>query len=439
VSDEPRNPALLVPPGSSGVVELGGGVTAHVVRGARPGPIVWAWVPMGLSDPSQVQALGELRDRLVPDELVGAVGLLLQGPAIPPAREAYRDAAAVRAVCHEAAALVILETAAPGFLTLPHVELDVGDANARRVARALGARFAVPMPAPINRAIVTAPTVTWIDGEQERLARPVIDRVAASLGSLLGTLGMTSDPPLRPELRVVLKSVATVDAWGDGLMEAVVMPGDIVDKGQAIAYVGPPGTRARRTLRAPVSGVVLWVSAEQRIGLAGEVGIGRLSRALGKLKKKARHDHEALGAGDGGGEILDLGWCEHVALPELGLKLRAKIDTGARSCALHVTSLHEVAFDDDGNVLMDVQLADETGRTRATRVAVVEYAHVKDSGGHTERRPVIETLLALGDRVERVRVTLTDRGDMRFPMLVGRTALTAAARVHPSRRYLLGR
>jgi len=428
--DLTRNPALLVPPGSSGVIELGGEVTAHVVRGVRPGPIVWAWVPHGMSDPSQVQALAELRDRLVPDELMGAVGLLLRGPAIPPAREAYRDAAAVRAVCHEAAALVLLQTAAPGFFTLPHVELDVGDAAARNVARALGARFALPLPAPINRGIVTAPTVMAIDGEQERLSRPVIDRVAAQLGSLLGTLGMTSDPPVKPEVRVVLKSVVTVDAWGDELMEMVVAPGDVVDKGQAIAFVGPPGTRARRTLRAPASGVVLSVSAEQRIGLAGEITIGKLSRALPKVKRAhGPRDHEAL----------DLGWCEHVALPELGLKLKAKIDTGARSCALHVTSMREVSFDDDGNVLMDVQLPDETGRARATRVAVVEYAYVKDSGGHSERRPVIETLLALGERVERVRVTLTDRGDMRFPMLVGRTALVATARVHPSRRYLLGR
>jgi hypothetical protein len=430
MTSEPRNPALLVAPGTSGVVHLGGGVEAHVVRGARPGPMVWAWVPMAIGNPSQVQALAELRDRLVPDELMGAVGLLLGGPAIPPAREAYRDAAAVRAVCHQAAALVILETAPPGYLTLPHVELDVSDAAARKVARALGARFALPMPVPINRNIVTAPTVFAIDGEQERLSRPVIDRVAAQLGSLLGTLGMTSDPPVKPEVRVVLKNVVEVDAWGDELMEAVAAPGDIVDKGQAIAYVGPPGTRARRTLRAPVSGVVLSVTAEQRIGLAGAVTIGKLARALPKVKQLC---------GPGDGEALDLGWCEHVALPELGLKLRAKIDTGARSCALHVTSMREVSFDDDGNVLMDVQLADETGRARATRVAVVEYAHVKDSGGHTERRPVIETLLALGSRVERVRVTLTDRGDMRFPMLVGRTALTATARVHPSRRYLLGR
>jgi hypothetical protein len=52
---------------------------------------------------------------------------------------------------------------------------------------------------------------------------------------------------------------------------------------------------------------------------------------------------------------------------------------------------------------------------------------------------VIETLLHLGESRERVRVTLTDRGDMRFPMLVGRTGLAGNVRVHPQRRYLLGR
>jgi hypothetical protein len=136
--------------------------------------------------------------------------------------------------------------------------------------------------------------------------------------------------------------------------------------------------------------------------------------------------------------VFDVGWCEHVALPELGVRLKAKIDTGARSCALHVTAMREVGFDDIGNVILDIEVPDDRGVARAVRVMVVEYAHVKDSGGHTERRPVIETLLGLGDRTWRVRVTLTDRGDMRFPMLVGRTALTADMRVHPTRRYLWG-
>jgi len=161
---------------------------------------------------------------------------------------------------------------------------------------------------------------------------------------------------------------------------------------------------------------------------AGGITIGKLSRALPKLRAPRKS-----------GDTFDVGWCEHVALPELGVTLRAKIDTGARSCALHVTSMREIGFDDDGNVLLDLTLPDDRGNERALRVVVVEYAHVKDSGGHTERRPVIETLLKMGERGWRVRVTLTDRGDMRFPMLVGRTALGPEMRVHPSRRYLAGR
>jgi hypothetical protein len=173
--------------------------------------------------------------------------------------------------------------------------------------------------------------------------------------------------------------------------------------------------------------VVLSLPAAQSPGVGG-ITIGKLSRALPKLRAPKRNS-----------ETFDIGWCEHVALPELGVTLRAKIDTGARSCALHVTSMREIGFDDSGNVLCDITLPDEQGKERALRVVVVEYAQVKDSGGHTERRPVIETLLRMGDRGWRVRVTLTDRGDMRFPMLVGRTALGPDMRVHPSRRFLAGR
>jgi hypothetical protein len=314
------------------------------------------------------------------------------------------------------------------LVAAPHAELDIADAAARTVARALGARFALPAQLPLERRIIarTTPLVWWIDGEQERLSRAVIDRAAAAIGSLLGTLGVTDDPPLHPDVRVIVKSVATVETSG-GVLEAVAHPGDIVERGQPIAYEGPPGARERRTVRAPASGVLLSLPAAQSPG-AGVITIGKLSRTLPKLRAPKRSP-----------EIFDIGWCEHVSLPELGVKLRAKIDTGARSCALHVTQLREMGFDDDGNVLCDVTIPDERGIERALRVVVVEYAHVKDSGGHTERRPVIETLLRMGDRGWRVRVTLTDRGDMRFPMLVGRTALTPDMRVHPSRRYLSGR
>ncbi|MGZ3438106.1 MAG: putative ATP-dependent zinc protease [Polyangia bacterium] len=421
-----RNAALLVPAGESGELPLARDVTAHVVRGERPGPVVWAWAPRGESDPSMAQALGELRDRLSPRYMAGAVGLLLQGPPPPFAGEAYRWSDAIRTVTEGADALVLLAGPPSPLVAAPHAELDIGDAAARKIARALGARFALPAHLPLERRIVVTAPVWWIDGEQERLSRAVIDRAAAALGSLLGTLGITDDPPLHPDVRVIVKKLATVETSG-GVLEAVAHPGDIVERGQPIAYEGPPGARERRTVRAPASGVLVSLPAAQSPG-AGVITVGKLSRTLPKLRAPKPSP-----------EIFDIGWCEHVALPELGVKLRAKVDTGARSCALHVTSLREIGFDDGGNVLCDVTIPDERGIERALRVVVVEYAHVKDSGGHTERRPVIETLLRMGDRGWRVRVTLTDRGDMRFPMLVGRTALLPDMRVHPNRRWLSGR
>jgi hypothetical protein len=425
-----RNPALLVGPGESGPLDLMRGVRAHVVRGDEPGPIVWAWTPRGDGDPSLQQALAELRDRLSPQRMRGAVGLLLDGPPPPLGHESYPWAELVRAIAHDSDALVLLSSLPVGFEAAPHIELDVSSTVARKVARALGARFVAPESVPLQRALVGPAAVSWIDGESERLTRAVIDRAADALGSLCGTLGITDDPPAAPDVRVVLKTIVPVDAGGPGLVEPVVTAGELVARGQPVAYAGAPGTRARRTLRAPVNGVVLWLRSGQV--LAGDVmGIGRLSSALPKLQK-AR-----LPAPSGG--TFDVGWCENVSLPELGVKLRAKIDTGARSCALHVTSMQEIGFDDDGNVLMDIALPDARGRSRSLRVVVAEYAHVKDSSGHISRRPVIETLMALGARAWRVRVTLTDRGDMRFPMLVGRTALTADMRVNPARRYLARR
>jgi hypothetical protein len=72
------------------------------------------------------------------------------------------------------------------------------------------------------------------------------------------------------------------------------------------------------------------------------------------------------------------------------------------------------------------------------RAVVRGYVVVRDTSGRMERRPVIETALRLGPLKRRIAVTLTNRGDMRFPMLIGRTALGAAVVVDPARRYLLG-
>jgi hypothetical protein len=429
------NPVELIPPGERGEVVLGPDLVAHVVRGAAPGPIVWAWAPRGDGDPSMAQALGEVRDELHPASMRGALGLLLDGPppplvAAPGFREEYPWHAAIRAICRDAAAVVLLESMLPGYQAAPHVACDLTDDRARRVARALGARFlapplVVPTPSP---SVVTAPSVLWLDGEAERLERPVVDRAARALRSLFATLGMIDAPPSTVDTRIVLRAIAEVEAGGPGLVEIAVPPGAIVRAGEVVAWVGAPGLRSRRALRAPSGGVVLYARGGLVPG-GRVVGIGKLRRTLPELAARAPAR-----------ELVTVGWCETVALPELGVSsLPAKIDTGARTSALHVASLREEGWTGDGRPLVALEVPTGVGDgTTIARAPIAEYTWVRDSSGHAARRPVIETTLRLGPIESRVRVSLTDRGDMSFPMLVGRTALAGRARVDPGRRFLLG-
>ena len=131
-----------------------------------------------------------------------------------------------------------------------------------------------------------------------------------------------------------------------------------------------------------------------------------------------------------------------MSLPELGIpRLHAKIDTGARTSALHVRSMRPVG-ELAGRPILELQLPigrrPSGGKGTVARVVVEEYVTVRDSGGHSERRPVIETTLVLGPLRRRVRISLTDRGDMLFPMLVGRTAVGDHFLVDASGRHLLG-
>lgn len=127
-----------------------------------------------------------------------------------------------------------------------------------------------------------------------------------------------------------------------------------------------------------------------------------------------------------------LGWLEHVDLPELRVySLRAKLDTGAKSSALHVDNLRllsprQAAFD----VIMD------GGRVRHVTARVSRKARVKSSNGHFDRRIFIETKLRIGDMVRDIEMSLVDREKMLHRMLVGRTSLKGLL-VDPSRRYLL--
>lgn len=135
-----------------------------------------------------------------------------------------------------------------------------------------------------------------------------------------------------------------------------------------------------------------------------------------------------------------LGWREWVSLPELGLEdIKAKVDTGARSSALHAFEVRP--FTQHGRKRVEFRMHPNQ-RDLDTVVAcvadVVDERMVTDSGGHREQRIVIETLLRIGEHERRIEVTLTSRDTMLFRMLLGRTALRGWALVNPGRSYRSG-
>ena len=135
-----------------------------------------------------------------------------------------------------------------------------------------------------------------------------------------------------------------------------------------------------------------------------------------------------------------LGWREWIGLPDFGLTIKAKVDTGARTSALHTFAVEP--FERDGKEWVRFAMHPDqynTEREVTCEAPVIDYRPVMDSGGHKEDRYVIETVIELGGQSWPVEVTLAARDNMRFRMLLGRTAINGRAVVDPQKSYLVSK
>lgn len=136
-----------------------------------------------------------------------------------------------------------------------------------------------------------------------------------------------------------------------------------------------------------------------------------------------------------------IGWREWVALPQLGIaKIKAKIDTGARTSALHAFSLKPFTENGRDKITFEIHPLQHNKNEVVTCTAdVIDKREVTDSGGHTEERFVIMTELVIAGESWPIEITLTERENMLFRMLLGRSALRRHFVVNPARSFVTTR
>lgn len=139
--------------------------------------------------------------------------------------------------------------------------------------------------------------------------------------------------------------------------------------------------------------------------------------------------------------LLRVGWREWLGLPDLGLPaIKAKVDTGARTSALH--AFYTKAYDQNGIDMVEFGIHPIQKNNQLEVIChapIIDRREISDSGGHKEMRYVIETNLVIGDHQWPIELTLTNRDTMRFRMLLGRRAMEHKVVVEPGSSYLNGK
>jgi predicted deacylase len=488
---------VTVPPGEARAVEIPLSPRRRAPRPAgvrlNPGaataepapaaPTVPAWVAVGLKPGPRVSVVGAVRGHettaalaaarlaagLDPAALVGSVvivpvlrpggrlsrtgrpGPAWRFPGDAAGKRAARDAFALFSdVAIGASALVVLGVPRRGRGGVVVAQGRLTDPRVRRLAHGSGASamFAAPSKSQGLLAAAAAARIPGVllSAAGDTRTADSLARAARSVLAATGVLARTGEgipAETSAEQPAVAARSVRVRAAIDGFLETDLAAGDTV---QARAPLG----RVVPTLPGPPS--LVTSRADGLIVEAARAGPVRAGATLFVLVPLSGTSARRLARPDAGATVttarsdgkMRVGWVEYVALPSLDIEhLKAKIDTGARTSALHVARMRTVdtTAGPHRRPILEITVP-SGGRGRLphrVRAAVHRFVMVRDTSGRTERRPVIETTLRLGGLKRRIAVTLTNRGDMLFPVLIGRTALGPGIVVDPSRRYLLGK
>ncbi len=137
-----------------------------------------------------------------------------------------------------------------------------------------------------------------------------------------------------------------------------------------------------------------------------------------------------------------IGWREWVKFPELGIeKIKAKIDTGARTSALHAFNIETFkTIRGKNRVRFQIHpIQRNNNYILHCEADVLDQRYVKNSGGNIEHRYIITTTLHMDNESWPIELTLTNRDPMGFRLLLGRTAINKKFLVDPNKSFIIGK
>jgi hypothetical protein len=130
-----------------------------------------------------------------------------------------------------------------------------------------------------------------------------------------------------------------------------------------------------------------------------------------------------------------VGWIETVSIHPGNMKIKAKLDTGARNSSLNAKHLEQ--FTRDGETWVRFDLRNYKNRIETFEAEVIRTAKIKQTGQEADRRPVIKLGICIGNTYKEVEVNLEDRSGFNYQMLIGRSFLRGSFIVDPGLTFTI--